>query len=466
MSALATNSDLAQKDSGAPATASEAAQKSTVAGQVTGHGRGDRSEYYQKWDQIAADALNGVEAEEEQEKKQSDAALGLSDAPLSEAEKLDREKREALKRAKKHWDGMQGQKEEQKIVISDESKLDHRVIDFSTDLQGRRVIVLKNNEDCSYVLSPALNQHKIIKLFIDGCARCTIEIHCALMTSCIEISHCENICVSIRHPTMTFQVDLSHDISLQFGQNVFTDKTKIYHAACRALSISHDVIGDTESADSVIVDDFDLSNLEGQAAAEEQFLTRYFNGALVTDLVVRDAGNHPTTARDIAARKQRIHEALREHKIDVNSPEAQVMLAAEDQLTPLRHASNLKEEAKKAFMDRNYSQASADYTQAILALNSESPEHRDMLCVLLSNRAACELKLGRLETALADAEEGLRLDGNHVKCLFRKGMALHAMKRYEEAIRPLAQAEQLQPSNKQIKTAIEFCARKMRMQSR
>merc|ERR1711871_754174 len=79
-------------------------------GQVTGHGRGDHSEYYQKWDQIAADALNGVEAEEEQEKKQSDAALGLTDAPLSEAEKLDREKSEALKRAKKHWDGMQGQK--------------------------------------------------------------------------------------------------------------------------------------------------------------------------------------------------------------------------------------------------------------------------------------------------------------------------------------------------------------------
>ena len=53
----------------------------------------------------------------------------------------------------------------------------------------------------------------------------------------------------------------------------------------------------------------------------------------------------------------------------------------------------------------------------------------------------------------ADAE---RLDPTYVKGVFRMGLALHAMGRYEEAIGSLARAQELEPKNKQIKQALQF----------
>eukprot|EP01047_Picozoa_sp_COSAG01_P033120 COSAG01_NODE_2424_length_7722_cov_216.956448_2_plen_182_part_00 len=151
-------------------------------------GTGERKfgDYYTKWDAVAADAVQTVEEQEEREAAASTAALGLdSDAPQSEAEAKDRAKREALKECKKQWDGVEQKKAEQKMVISGETGQE-RALEFEGDLSGRRVLVLKECTDCAYELPPSLDVHGIIKLYIEGCERCTVNLHCKLVTSYVS----------------------------------------------------------------------------------------------------------------------------------------------------------------------------------------------------------------------------------------------------------------------------------------
>uniref|UniRef100_A0A7S0GC99 Uncharacterized protein n=1 Tax=Proboscia inermis TaxID=420281 RepID=A0A7S0GC99_9STRA len=86
--------------------------------------------------------------------------------------------------------------------------------------------------------------------------------------------------------------------------------------------------------------------------------------------------------------------------------------------------------------------------------------------VTLSNRSACFLKLGHHEKALADGTEAELLNPQYVKGIFRRGLALHAMKEYQEAIPVLARALAIEPKNKQIKQALQFAEVRMQQEYR
>ncbi|CAE7826166.1 HOP1 [Symbiodinium sp. CCMP2592] len=73
-----------------------------------------------------------------------------------------------------------------------------------------------------------------------------------------------------------------------------------------------------------------------------------------------------------------------------------------------------------------------------------------------ANRAQCWLKMGDHEKACADAEKCTEVEPMNPKGWFRKGISLHAMQRYAEAIPALLEAEKLEPSNKQILDAIKM----------
>jgi hypothetical protein len=146
------------------------------------HGVGDRKVYYNKWDNFARDGIAEIE-EEEKKAKEMEEQLHAN-LPKSESDKKDREKREALKEAKKHWDGVTANENAQKIVIENENNLQNKVFHFENDFQSRRVLVLKDNTDCSFILPADMS---LIKIFVEGCKRCSITFNCNVATSTIEV---------------------------------------------------------------------------------------------------------------------------------------------------------------------------------------------------------------------------------------------------------------------------------------
>lgn len=86
--------------------------------------------------------------------------------------------------------------------------------------------------------------------------------------------------------------------------------------------------------------------------------------------------------------------------------------------------SSFREQGNDEYRKGNYLKAAANYTKAI----KEEPE----LAALYSNRSAALMQLSKLQKALADAEECIRLEPQWDKGYFRKGAVFEALGKLEE----------------------------------
>jgi len=250
-----------------------------------------------------------------------------------------------------------------------------------------------------------------------------------LMTSFVDVSRSTKVLLEIAEPLHTIQCDLSSNVKLKWNDKKVFDAAKpegprIYHAGCSNLSIYD---GRTEEA---VVGETKLSSDD-----EAQFLTHVLNEKLLTEKIVV-AGDSSrlmgATQRDLDA------EQATQAKLD----------AAKARKTDLERTKG-----NDAFKKREYAQAVAHYTMALADLTQESTKDR---AVLLANRAAAFLKLGQPEKALDDATNAVDLDTTYSKAHFRKGLALHALQRYQEALPCLGTAHNIEPKNAQITDAIRF----------
>lgn len=438
----------------------------TPISQENTNGIDSRSSYYNKWDKFAKESVATIDDEEKKNKERIE--LEAASVPRSEAEKKDIEKRKMLKNAKKLWDGISAQQESQKKVIENENGLSNREVKCDEGVSSQ-VLVLKDNTDCHYSIPES---EKPIKLFIDGCKRCSISLNCSMVTSHVEIAHCEDVTIFIcKKMISTVQVDLSENITVQFKQNLMNEQCKIYHSAVRNIHIKYDHDGTGKDMKSQDLDDYELGKLNtnlqnGTTSSDQQFITTYLNADFITDLVLRDITGHPTTLKEIDERKARLAEAAKARHVGINNEQVEEILQEIDAMTPIRQANVYKDKGNVSFKECAYAQAAVHYTQAIECLNVltfSDVEGRTLLCNTLSNRAACCLKLGDHANTLIDVDNALEIIPNHVKSHFRKGLALHALGRYREAAPCLSAALDLEPSNKQIKEALAFTERKLFM---
>jgi len=473
-----------------PSGAAAAAAAATSVGEgdetKVRHGVGDRSEYFRKWDAFANDADAQLKAEEDEVKRH--IAESLSKDPVSEAQRKDLEKRAALREAKKQWDGVQINEEVMKICISGESNIESRTICPTEDLQNKRVLILRNNNNCHYHLSDL----SLTKVFIEKCTNCTFSLTCKINTSTLEISHCCDLKVYIdQHTVQTIQIDLCSSVLVFYHQTLWEPTTKVYHSGVSDLRIEYDHSGITNGNTAVVdvslndsdttyqlLDDLEMAKLNPHLRdSDQQFVTCYANSELVTDLVLRDAGGHITTQREIDARRRQVEQAAREKGLDIEDPMVQKLLHEYDAVSEFQNGMKYKEEGNKVFKECDYAQASVHYTQAVESFTvhrnvtavdavDEVKKCNDQLCATYSNRAACLLKLGDHANALADTNACLEIDTIHVKAMFRKGLALHALGRYREACPVLGKASSLAPKDQSIKTALTFAERKAQTEGR
>lgn len=95
----------------------------------------------------------------------------------------------------------------------------------------------------------------------------------------------------------------------------------------------------------------------------------------------------------------------------------------------------LKDQGNKLFLSRRYEDAISCYTKAILK-NGSVP-------LYYTNRALCNLKLGRWDSVIQDCRIALEHDNSWVKAHFFLGQALMETNNYEEAIKHLQRARDL-----------------------
>ncbi|KAG2186118.1 hypothetical protein INT43_002556 [Umbelopsis isabellina] len=110
-------------------------------------------------------------------------------------------------------------------------------------------------------------------------------------------------------------------------------------------------------------------------------------------------------------------------------------------------ANSEKELGNRAFQARNYEKAIYHYTKAI--------ELNDKLAVYYINRAMAYLKLEKFAEAERDSSSGLLLQPNHVKALYRRGIARKQLGKLTEARADLTLALDLSPQDSGIKAELD-----------
>mmetsp|Transcript_471 Transcript_471/g.756 ORF Transcript_471/g.756 Transcript_471/m.756 type:complete len:542 (-) Transcript_471:38-1663(-) len=361
----------------------------------------------------------------------------------------------------------------------------------------------------------------LIKLFISNVHNCTIVVRCKLITGSVELSHCSNVTLKIEKEATvaTLQADLCEDICVEFhdapsGKNISgqaklywgEDKDdRIFHAGVKQMRVAvvRDGFVETECMCDYLKDG---ALVVGNASAEEhQSVTSVVDGELKTEQVVRHGATTGKNARAMTQRELDRENETREKAAKMAVAMAEDMIKIVDKdgkevvkkevVQPVEqpveeveefYASMSKTEIDHIVADceqnktrGNEAFGAGEYGQAILlytlALDKADelpdkgnkggkqifPRH-----IVLSNRSAAFLKLGDHEKALVDGTKAQETEPTYVKGIFRRGLALHAMGRYQDAIESLAAAHKIEPKNKQIKQALQFAEVRMTQEMR
>ncbi|CAJ1343535.1 unnamed protein product [Effrenium voratum] len=118
-------------------------------------------------------------------------------------------------------------------------------------------------------------------------------------------------------------------------------------------------------------------------------------------------------------------------------------------------SKELKAQADQAFRNQDFQMAIALYSQALVWAPSET---------LLSNRSAAYAAAGNFKAALEDAKSCEEMAPDWPKAVFRRGVALRGLKRYDMAISAFAQGQDQDPSNPNWHKEIEETERMRELQ--
>lgn len=444
---------------------------------------------YDKWSRVTKTLVDEAEDDDRREREAASESLGQTRVSYSAAEEEERIKAAAAKKAKAALDRFRQTESNGVATIegalrssSSENAEDsntERCYEVTGDvLGGRRVISLRDDRGPGVVTLPAALSELtstspsegvcvsgVVKVFVEDCHDCTIRLECKIVTSTVEIANCTNLRVEVSKARVsTFQIDLCDGVELVFADDQCfgaDEKDRVYHAGVSNLTVRIMKGNETKLTTSAdYLADGAVARLNA-TAEEYQFVTSVVDGALTTKHLER-IGEKTTT--ETTSRRDFLKDTV-------------------------ERCAKRKEEGNEAFRAGEYAQAVLFYTmsaddsdgleesvrehnEAVEARKKDDGDDAETIVpfterhAVLANRAACFLKLGHHDKALADAEACLAIKPDHTKALFRKGLALHATGRYREAIDALAAAQRAEPKNKQIAQALRFAEVKLTTEMR
>ncbi|KAJ1479197.1 hypothetical protein T484DRAFT_1628945 [Baffinella frigidus] len=286
-----------------------------------------------------------------------------------------------------------------------------------SDLPDLAAVHFKNCKNCTFTF-PA--DTKVVKVLVEGCTGCCVRLErCLVLTATLEVWRCEDCEVVVDCELGTVQVDLCSVLRLTFAKR--ENMGSVVQAGVHKMTLSfldgaHPPV-ETGLEELRAAHPDDTIN-EGS----DQYISRFIAGALLTERIVRLTNDYPTTLRE----KQVVY------KTNPGAAEQGV-----DDISDEARANFKKAAGTVAFKAGDFQQAAVHYTEAILLVDKDH--------TVFSNRAACFLKLGQADKALKDCDACLALSPKFVKAVFRRGVALLGLERFEEAAKAFAATLDLDP---------------------
>lgn len=298
---------------------------------------------------------------------------------------------------------------------------DGDVVTLTTAEHGGKAVRLKECANVSFVLPGDV---ALLKIFIDRCVNVKLKLVNKLITSSIEINHSENVEVHTEQALGTVQCDecVKGYIRILFQEPEHFGMCVHQNSPVLEVGIGGD------------------KPLKIGLANNVQHYTRLGeSGQLESEAMVRGEKEMPLNFTGTGKNRNM-------------EPDGEPLLASEEDRLK---AEAKREEGNSAFRANDFVQAAVYYSEAIALCGD--------LHLAYANRAQCWLKTGNLEKALDDAVKCTELAPDYAKGWFRKGMALHAMERFAQALPALVKAESLDPKNTQIPHAIKMAQQMARM---
>lgn len=387
---------------------------------------------FNKWDKKATALVAEDEEETKAEEAASNSALGIDPnraegPPVVAAQAQMAELGEHSQRRQEFIDWTNSRE----VKLTHSKPEDGKVVQLSgADVQNKAVR-LSGSEDVHYVVPVGSS---LVKLMLDKCKNVKLTVEAGLITSTLDLCRCENLDVELQHPVGTIQADECTGAPVRV---TFADRDhvgQIYHQNTPSLEVGW---AGTDLVNIGLDGEVQFVSALAPPGREELF---------VTAPVVRGEGEFPTQLG----------------KPDISGQ------AAPPELLP-REAPELPEEERKLLSEEKRQQGNEmfranDFMQAAMQY-TEALQLDPTASAIWANRSVCWLKLGDHAKALDDAIKCTEVDPKNPKGWFRKGMALHAMQRYPEAVPALVEAEKLEPSNKQVQDAIKMAQLKARQQA-
>jgi len=325
------------------------------------------------------------------------------------------------------------------------------------DSKKKSVLHFNNCKNCKF--SVARNV-ETVKLHIEKCENSVFNLSGVIKTGTVEAWRCKNLTIVVDTEIGTLQLDLSENVTVVYAHRVYLGS--IVQAGVQPLHVQFNDHAEMNFISGV--DELRKGNPELDEKFD-QYITRFVDGKLVTELVVRYKDGMYSTEREMArdeAEREGTEELTKEklrNMIRVAGPaiglkeedlvkRSQQGREAETARQEAENAANLKKHAgNKAFTAGDFARAVALYGEAI-ALTPENP-------VLYSNRAQAHLELKELSLALADADKCITLRAEFPKGHFRRGLVLKAMGKLDEARRALTEAHNLAPRDEEIEKELQ-----------
>jgi len=139
----------------------------------------------------------------------------------------------------------------------------------------------------------------IVKVLIEDCHDCVIDLNGPIITSVVEVWRCNNCTINCDTEIFTLQVDLCNNLTLNYAHKIHLGS--VVQAGIRGFRINFKDYEEL-SFDS----GYDLLRLDPQFANNDppindktdQFITRFVDGKLLTELILRDSNGFHTTERE------------------------------------------------------------------------------------------------------------------------------------------------------------------------